>query len=105
VDALPAAWHAPLSATRGIYLLVHRDTGAQYVGSATGADGFLGRWRTYADGHGGNVALKELGHAEDQFDVRILETVGSGASLQDVYDLESLWKVKLGSRVKGLNRN
>lgn len=105
VDTLPAAWQAPLSATRGIYLLVLRDSGVQYVGSATGADGFIGRWRTYGDGHGGNVALKELGHGADQFEVRVLETAGSGASVQDVYDLESLWKDKLGSRVRGLNRN
>jgi hypothetical protein len=80
-------------------------TGAQYVGSATGSDGFLGRWRGYSDGHGGNVALRELGHGAEEFDVRILETVGSAATVQDVYDLESLWKEKSGSRVQGLNRN
>lgn len=39
------------------------------------------------------------------FDVRILETVGSGATIPDVYDLESLWKEKLGCRAHGLNRN
>lgn len=105
VDGLPASWSGPLQATRGVYLLVHRSTGAQYVGSATGADGFLGRWRAYADGHGGNVGLKELAHAADQYDVRILETVGSSATTKDVYSLETSWKDKLGSRAKGLNRN
>ena len=84
---------------------MHRPSGAQYVGSATGADGFLGRWRSYADGHGGNVALRELAHRADDYEVRILETVGSSATLDDVCDLESLWKDKLGSRVQGLNRN
>jgi hypothetical protein len=31
--------------------------------------------------------------------------VGSGATVEDVCDLESQWKKKLGSRVQGLNRN
>jgi hypothetical protein len=88
VDGLPVGWLGPLQATRGVYLLVHRSTGAQYVGSATGADGFLGRWRSYADGHGGNISLKKLGNAADQFDVGILETVSSSAAVEDVIALE-----------------
>lgn len=105
LDALPTAWLEPLRASRGIYLLIHRPSGAQYVGSAAGADGFLGRWRGYTDGHGGNAAMRDLAHRADEYDVRILETVGSSATLEDVYDLESLWKEKLGSRAQGLNRN
>jgi hypothetical protein len=105
VDGLPTGWLEPLRATRGIYLLVHRPSGAQYVGAAIGVDGFLGRWRAYADGHGGNVGLKELAHAPDDYNVKILETVGSSATMEEVCDLESQWKEKLGSRVQGLNRN
>ena len=105
IDALPATWLEALRASRGVYLLVHRETGAQYVGSATGDDGFIGRWLGYADGHGGNAAMRELAHSPEQYDVRILETVGSGATPDEVCDLESLWKEKLGSRAKGLNRN
>jgi hypothetical protein len=105
VDALPDTWLEPLRVARGVYLIVHRATGVQYVGAATGQDGFLGRWRCYADGHGGNVALRELGQAADQYDVQILETVGSGADVEDICALETVWKEKLGSRVRGLNRN
>jgi hypothetical protein len=105
LDALPATWLEPLRASRGVYLVVHRPSGAQYVGSATGADGFLGRWQGYSDGHGGNAAMRELAHGADEYDVRILETVGSSATVDELYDLESLWKEKLGSRVQGLNRN
>jgi hypothetical protein len=105
VDGVPTSWLAPLQATRGVYLLVHRLTGAQYVGCATGAEGFLGRWRGYADGHGGNVGLREIGHAADQYDIRVVETVGSSATVEDVICLETSWKDKLGSRAKGLNRN
>jgi hypothetical protein len=43
VPALPASWRAILANVRGIYLLVHRPSGQQYVGSAIGAQGFLSR--------------------------------------------------------------
>lgn len=105
VDGLPSTWLEPLRATRGVYLLVERATGAQYVGSAAGADGFIGRWRQYANGHGGNVGMRELKGGAEDYDVHILETAGSGAELEDIYASESLWKDKLGSRVRGLNRN
>ena len=93
---------------RGVYLLVRRDTGEQYVGSANGADGFYGRWCNYADGHGGNVAMKELKAPASAFDVSILEVVGSEATPEHIIEREGLWKDKLGTRVKelkGLNRN
>jgi len=67
LDSLPETWIEPLRVVRGVYLIVHRTTGVQYVGSACGADGFIGRWRGYSDGHGGNVALRELGHSADQY--------------------------------------
>ncbi len=113
IDEIPTlypAWKAVLRVTKGVYLLVCKKTGAQYVGSATGDDGFLGRWNAYAaDGHGGNKLLK-LRNQRD-YTVSILETVGSKALRKDVLMLESLWKEKLGSRAErlgdefGLNAN
>ena len=105
IDTLPATWLEALRTSRGVYLLVDRETGAQYVGSASGEDGFIGRWRGYANGHGGNAAMRDLAYGPDRYRVWVLETVGSSATYQDVCDLESLWKEKLGSRAKGLNRN
>jgi hypothetical protein len=105
VETLPIAWADVLRNVRGVYLLVHRESGQQYVGSAYGADGFLGRWKCYADGHGGNVAMKELGAKAEAFDVAILEVVSSGAMDDEVFARETLWKLKLGTRVKGLNKN
>ena len=105
IDGLPSTWLEALRATRGVYLLVEHATGAQYVGSATGMDGFVGRWCQYANGHGGNVGMRELSRGAEDYDVRILETVGTGADLEDIYAIETLWKDKLGSRVQGLNRN
>jgi hypothetical protein len=105
VERVPARWIDVLRSVRGVYLLVHRTKGDQYVGSASGADGFFGRWKNYADGHGGNVAMKELGAPAEDYDAAILEVVGSDAAESDIIAREELWKVKLGTRVKGLNRN
>jgi hypothetical protein len=105
VETIPFAWSQVLRNARGIYVLVHRESGQQYVGSAYGDDGFFGRWKSYSDGHGGNVAMKELRAKADAFDASILEVVGTDVSDEQIFDRESLWKSKLGTRVKGLNRN
>ena len=55
-------WHTALSAVAGVYLIV--DTkGNQYVGSAYGENGIIGRWTQYAKNrHGNNKKLKKLLH-------------------------------------------
>lgn len=54
-------WRSRLSAVAGVYLILATTTGAQYVGSAHGSEGFWGRWAAYANnGHGGNLLLKKL---------------------------------------------
>ena len=104
VEGLPVGWVAALIASRGVYLLTCPKTREQYVGSATGGDGFHGRWLSYAhDGHGGNVGLKSRDPSDYQ--VSILEVAGSAATVQDVLDMETLWKRKLQSREMGLNKN
>lgn len=50
-----------LSGVAGIYLIVDNKTGMQYVGSAYGKEGILGRWKNYSlNGHGGNKKLEKL---------------------------------------------
>lgn len=44
VPNLPKGWLQVLRSVKGVYLLVDVDSGRQYVGSAKGADSFLGRW-------------------------------------------------------------
>ena len=105
VTTVPASWSEVLRTSRGVDPILHRARGEQYVGSASGEDGFLGRWMTYADGHGGNVAMRELGAAAEAYDVAILEVVGSNATEKEIVNCEEAWKAKLGTRVKGLNRN
>lgn len=79
IEALPSTWIAPLKATGGVYLLAHRERAHLYVGSATGAEGFYGRWVNYENGHGGNVAMEELEGKPQDYDVSILETRGQRA--------------------------
>jgi len=105
IETVPVSWSEVLRNARGVYLIVHRAGGDQYVGSASGAGGFFGRWTNYADGHGGNVAMRELGAAAEAYDVAVLEVVGSNASAEDIFAREESWKVKLGTRAKRLNRN
>lgn len=100
----PPGWIAQLAGARGIYLLTCPRTGELYVGSATGAQGFWGRWMNYDDdGHGGNVALRTRERAD--WLVSILQVAGSADSTDAILAMETLWKAKLASRVFGLNRN
>lgn len=110
IPTLFPTWRAALSAARGVYLLVEEEKGGQYVGSATGERGFLGRWLAYAkDGHGGNAILKQRSHRN--YVVSILETAGSDMERSDILAREVFWKEKLGSRAErlgdefGLNAN
>lgn len=104
IEALPSGWLAALRASRGVYLLTCPRTREQYVGSATGDDGFLGRWLGYVrDGHGGNVGLKSRDPSDYQ--VSILEVSASTTTLEEILSSEQLWKAKLQSREMGLNRN
>lgn len=102
ISSLPIGWKEALRSARGVYLLVDSDDGRQYIGSATGHDGFLGRFFDYEkDGHGGNVMLKAANKKE--YHVSILEVAGTNLTTNDIIRLESLWKHKLGTRAFGLN--
>ena len=104
VPGLPASWAAALRAARGIYVLSCARTRELYVGSAVGNEGFWQRWNEYArDGHGGNVQLKSRDRSDYQ--VSIVEVVGSSTADADVLGLEALWKRKLRTREMGLNSN
>ena len=105
-----SSWHEKLSAVGGVYLITDESTGRQYVGSACGKDGILGRWRSYAaNGHGGNQLLKELiadnSGAKLNLRYTILRTVSHSISPKEIVEMEGLFKQKLGSRVQGLNIN
>jgi hypothetical protein len=104
IDVMPKAWGDILRRTRGVYLLSCPKTKEQYVGSATGEDGFWGRWQSYlVTGHGGNQGLKI--REPSDYRVSILETAGSLSTRDEILALEQLWKAKLQSKEMGLNKN
>lgn len=101
---IPAKWVMMLQNAKGIYLLTCPKTKEQYVGSASGTDGFWGRWCEYiSNSHGGNVLLKS--RETSDYQVSILEVAGSSASTEDLLKMEKRWKEKLQSREMGLNKN
>ena len=94
------SWHTALSSVNAIYLIVDRENGRQYVGSAYGKDGLLGRWAHYVDSlHGDNKLMKELLCNYPQrykyFQFSILQLLPKTATPDDVIHTETLWKKKL----------
>lgn len=107
-----AAWSAALSSVKGVYVITDTATGRLYVGKASGADGIWGRWCAYAaNGHGGNVALRQEFGIEAPEERRhalrfaVLEIADLSATEADLCERESHWKSVLLSRNHGLNRN
>lgn len=100
ITAVPLTWQSVLKSVKGVYLLVDKETGKQYVGSAKGEESLWGRFQDYAaNGHGGNVELRRLGRRPYQ--VTVLEVVNSDTGIERT---EEAWKRKLLSREFGLNR-
>jgi hypothetical protein len=101
---LPKDWVAVLRSSKGVYLLTCRKTKEQYVGSASGEDGFWGRWQDYVQtGHGGNVAL--MSREPSDYQVSVLEVAGTASTIDDIVRMETHWKTKLQTREMGLNGN
>jgi len=103
-------WHTMLGGVAGVYLIVDGINGDQYVGSAYGDAGILGRWAGYvATRHGGNKRLKELLAIEpqrhDAFSFSILRTLSRSLTAKEVVAIEGHYKRKLGTRAFGLNEN
>jgi hypothetical protein len=110
-DRRYAHWRTALQSVQGIYLIADTHTGKLYVGKADGSERLLGRWRTYAaNGHGGNVGLRELGAINPDhrrhFVYSILRVFGPAATTPEVNDAEEHYKRALLTRhPHGLNRN
>lgn len=104
LQTMPQSWEQTLKASRGVYLLTCPRTREQYVGSATGQNGFWHRWQQYASsGHGGNVGLKSRDPSDYQ--VSILEVAGTAVTDNEILAMEARWKTKLQSIEMGLNKN
>lgn len=116
-DPRYADWRTALAEVQGIYLITDSSNGRQYVGKADGSERILGRWTTYArDGHGGNVALRELVRDSASGEVMktdyarnfvfsLLRVFGPSTPSSEVNSAESHYKAALMTREFGLNRN
>lgn len=103
-------WVSALSSVNAIYLIVDRESGKQYVGSAYGSDGLWGRWRAYVETlHGGNKEMKEIlcDYPERYhcFQFSILQILPKTLTNEEVIHMESLYKKKLLSIPFGMNSN
>lgn len=118
-DPRYADWRVALSEVQGIYLITDSTNGKQYIGKADGGERILGRWTAYArDGHGGNVALRELAyesvggestrtktdHAR-HFVFSLLRVFGPSTPSSEINSAEAHYKAAFMTRQFGLNRN
>jgi hypothetical protein len=105
-----AEWHAALSAVNAVYLIVDIQTGKQYVGSAYGDGGLLGRWQVYVDSfHGYNLRMiAELQTAPamyQRFQFSVLQILPRSVTPDEIIRVETLYKRKLLTQEFGLNAN
>lgn len=101
-------WSTALRNQKGIYLITDKSNGSKYVGSASGKEMLLGRWKDYIkSGHGGNKGLKVIpfDHIKENFEYSILEIFKSTTSDDKVLARETWWKETLLSRQFGYNKN
>lgn len=104
------SWHTALSSINAVYLIVDKKSGKQYVGSAYGENGLLGRWAYYVNSlHGNNKKLKELICAYPeryhQFQFSILQMLPKTVTNDEIIQIENLYKKKLLTCSFGLNDN
>lgn len=105
------SWRSALSSVSGVYVIVDRSSGKQYVGSAYGEGGIWSRWCQYSvSGHANNKELVEILKQESpnhsrNFQFSILEVCDLSFTKDQVIARESHWKNALCSREHGLNSN
>lgn len=103
-------WHTALSSVYAVYLITDTEGGMQYIGSAYGKNGLLGRWSEYVKTkHGNNKKiiklLEEYPNRYRKFQYSVLQILPKNLSEEEVVDVEKLWKDKLHTREFGLNDN
>lgn len=105
------SWNTALKSVFGIYLIVDKKTGKNYVGSAYGKNSIWSRWNNYIkNGHGGNKKLiqliknKEISYCKN-YQFSILEIFSKVMSKEEIIKREIHWKKKLLSREFGYNDN
>jgi len=98
---------------KGVYLIVDKNNGKKYVGSAYGDGGIWSRWSCYmGTGHGWNDELTKLiqkegmGYAMENFRLSLLEHRSMKTDDNVIIQRESFWKEALLTRgCFGYNKN
>lgn len=103
-------WHTALASVYAIYLIVDTTNGKQYVGSAYGENGLLGRWSIYVKtGHGNNKkiieAVCQYPEQYEFFQFSVLQILPKNITDEEIIKIEGLWKNKLQTRKFGMNDN
>lgn len=106
-------WRVALENVKGIYLIVDKNNGKKYVGSAYGDYGIWSRWASYVyTGHGNNDELVDviskngIKYARDNFQFAILELRSMKTDDDVIINRESYWKEVLLTRgAFGYNKN
>ena len=106
-------WRVALENVKGVYLIVDKNNGKKYVGSAYGESGIWLRWSVYMNtGHGYNDELVELiskngtEYARNNFQFAILELRSMRTDDETIIQRESFWKDVLLTRgTFGYNKN
>lgn len=109
-DITYSDWHTALSSIYAVYLISDTSNGKQYIGSAYGKDGLLGRWKEYiATGHGHTKEMTDIMNVcpeqHKHFQFSILQILPKNLSDEEVIKIESLYKDKLLTRQFGMNSN
>lgn len=105
-------WRAALSSIYAVYLIVERESGHQYIGSAYNTkEGLWGRWSCYVatGGHGGNKEMVKVMQDNPErchnLQFSILQILPKTMSQDEVTRTETLWKDKLLTKRHGWNDN
>ena len=121
-------WQDMLSRFGGVYLIHDKNTGKNYVGSASGKRGFLQRWVDYVENptggkdekgnkrlvkllnngmYGNETGLKGKEYAEKYFYYSILQVMSLPSNKDDssIKKVEARWIKHLGTLEHGLNDN
>jgi len=103
-------WKMMLSNVCGVYVILDKKNGQQYIGSAYGDEGIWGRWSHYVKSKDGdNKKLIELIEKNPlrykDFQFGIINVLPNSALNKEVIELESITKEKFGTRVFGFNGN
>jgi len=105
-------WKTALEYIKGVYLIVDKNNGKMYVGSAYGDSGIWSRWGEYIDtGHGGNKDLMEIiakegfDYARNNFKFSLLDYYFMKTDDQVIIDREQYWKNVLLPGTFGYNKN